>query len=331
MATRDDRARSDFLLSPAQRADARAALRVLEGSGLSLEQAALRAVDGARAVARVSFGVLADRFLLSVLKSGRRPRTVEWYEHLLGRLVGRFGRIDCDDIDRASFRAWLEAMPGSASTRASYVRCLRAVWSWGAAQEPPLTAEARCPAAGLAATAQVARGGAEFFTVAECAAMLSAAGRYRNALAMLLFTGIRPGELAGKGKPRLAWSHVQVSERLVRIPGDLSKTGSPRIIEGTPETLWHWLQPGQPHEPVCASMTEQVIRTASRAISRPWPHDGTRHTFATYALAETSDVGKVSVWLGHEGSPTMLHRHYRGLATRAEAAAFWALRPGVIP
>lgn len=28
-----------------------------------------------------------------------------------------------------------------------------------------------------------------------------------------------------------------------------------------------------------------------------------------------------------EGNPTMLHRHYRGLATKAEALRFWGLRP----
>jgi hypothetical protein len=38
-------------------------------------------------------------------------------------------------------------------------------------------------------------------------------------------------------------------------------------------------------------------------------------------------VGKVALWLGDEGNPTMLHRHYRGLATKADSDAFFALRP----
>lgn len=52
-----------------------------------------------------------------------------------------------------------------------------------------------------------------------------------------------------------------------------------------------------------------------------------RHTFATYATAYTEDAAKVSLWLGHEGKPQMLHRHYRGLTTKAQAEAFFALRP----
>ena len=35
------------------------------------------------------------------------------------------------------------------------------------------------------------------------------------------------------------------------------------------------------------------------------------------------DAGKVATWLGHEGNPTMLHRHYRGLATWAQGEAYF--------
>jgi hypothetical protein len=44
-------------------------------------------------------------------------------------------------------------------------------------------------------------------------------------------------------------------------------------------------------------------------------------------MAYTANAPQVSVWLGHEGNPTMLHRHYRGLATKAQAEAFFNLRP----
>ena len=35
--------------------------------------------------------------------------------------------------------------------------------------------------------------------------------------------------------------------------------------------------------------------------------------------------------LGHGGSPEMLHRHYKGIASEAEALAFWAIRPAAGP
>ena len=71
-------------------------------------------------------------------------------------------------------------------------------------------------------------------------------------------------------------------------------------------------------------------RHAQAKAIRPWPHDVTRHSFASYAVALTADPGKVALWLGHQGNPTMLHRHYRGLARKADAEKYFAIKPGKI-
>jgi hypothetical protein len=38
-------------------------------------------------------------------------------------------------------------------------------------------------------------------------------------------------------------------------------------------------------------------------------------------------AGETALQLGHGESPELLHRHYKGIATEAEAKAFWAIRP----
>jgi integrase len=58
-----------------------------------------------------------------------------------------------------------------------------------------------------------------------------------------------------------------------------------------------------------------------------WPRDVTRHTFATFRMADTQDAGKVAAELGHVGGADILYRHYRGLTTPKEAKAFWAIKP----
>ena len=50
-----------------------------------------------------------------------------------------------------------------------------------------------------------------------------------------------------------------------------------------------------------------------------------RHTAATYSYAVTQDAVRVSAMLGN--SPDVLHRHYRGLATKADGERFFRLRP----
>jgi integrase len=63
-----------------------------------------------------------------------------------------------------------------------------------------------------------------------------------------------------------------------------------------------------------------VISTAE------WPHNAMRHTFASMHYAAYENEAKLQVQMGHE-SAAMLHRNYRAIKTRTEAAAFWDLRP----
>lgn len=318
--------RIDYALTPAQRVDARAALQLLDGTGISLEEAARRAIAGKRAVRQVTVDEAIDLFVRSRLTGGLRERTVEWYQDKLRLLQVKFGTARLDAVQRAEFVAWLKALPCSAAQRATITRAARALWRWAAAEEPQLVGSditTGLDTRGPQRTTEV-----EFLTVAEVRAIMQAAGPYRSALALLLFAGIRPEELAGRAKSPLLWKHVRSGERILRIPAEISKTGRARSVEDLPAALWSWLEPRDDEVPVSPGRTRQALERAQAAIKRAeWPHDATRHTFATYAFALMQNAGKVAYWLGHEGNPTMLHRHYRGLTTKAEAEKFFALRP----
>jgi integrase len=319
-------ARIDFALSPALRADARAAFLLLQGTDISLEEAARRAVRGRRALRRILVSVAADEFVRSRLLAGRRAWTVEWYEQKLKMFVAKFGARFFDEVDRSELHTWLNGLPVAIGTRAGIARAVRALWRWGLAQEPQLVAVDLT--VGLKTTGPSNAGEAKFLTVPEVAQIMAAAGPYRSALALMLFGGVRPEEVAGWGKEPLRWRQVRVEDKVIRIPGEIAKTGKPRLIEELPAAVWAWLEPQGDGVAVCPARARQAILAAQRAIEgADWPHDATRHTFATYAMAAASDAGQVATWLGHEGVPTMLHRHYRGLTDKASAAQFWDLRP----
>jgi hypothetical protein len=320
--------RRDFALSADQRADARAALQLLEGTGITLCDAVRKALHGRRALRRVTVETAADEFLRTRLINGNRSRTVDWYEQKLNGIISAFGDRRIDDIDRPQINAWLDSLKVSPGTRAGLARCARALWRWAANQDPPLVS--MDATAGLKTVGPTNRGEARFLSVAHAKTILDGSGPYRSGLALLLFAGIRPEELAGTGKPLLQWRHVREAEKMIRIPAEIAKTGKPRIIEGLPETLWHWFHRpagAGDDQPISPGRTTQLVRRSRALLDIDWPHDATRHSFATYGLAFTGDPGKVALWLGHEGNPTMLHRHYRGLATKAEGEAYFALRP----
>ena len=317
--------RSDFALSPQQRADARVALGILAGTGFTLEQAARMAITGRRALERVTVATAAERFLANRMAAGLRGRSLDWYEDKIRLVVAKFGARLMDDVSRGDIVAWLPTVSKAKGSQAAAARAARALWRWSAIQDPALVGVNVCT--DLPTSSSTNHGDAPFLAPAIVGRILETAGPYRSALALLFFAGIRPDEMAGKGKPRLAWSAVDPVARLIRISGDIAKTTKPRIIEGLPETVWSWIEPGEPTDPISRGLTREALLRA-KTIVADWPHDATRHTFATYALAFTADPGRVSVWLGHEGNPALLHRTYRGLATKAVAEQFWALRPG---
>lgn len=319
--------RKDWALSAVQRADAREALAILEGTDLTLAEVARRAVAGQRATQRVTAREAIDEFLREVIRREVRPLTVLWYDDKLRVFLATFGETLLDAINRADLVAWLNGLPCQDGGRRHYGRALRALWRWAQRHDPPLVGSDIT--LGLVPRRVKTESTIPFLPVGECEKILAGAGGYRSAIALALFAGLRPEEIAGKGKPWLRWEHVQKKERIVRVPPEISKTRKGRNLEKLPTAFWAWLEAGDGEISPGRSrqITELCARLAGYGEARPWPYDALRHTFATYAVAATMDPGRVSIWMGHEGSPTMLYRHYRGLTTGAEAKKFWALRP----
>ncbi|WP_404422978.1 tyrosine-type recombinase/integrase [Nibricoccus sp. IMCC34717] len=313
--------RKDFALTPDQKMDARTAVRILEGSGITLTQAAEQAVRGRRALLRWTFDKACDEFNLEKARSGIRSRTVDFYQQKLSRLQTQLGERIMDEITKRDLDAVIKSLGKTRGTRASLVRAARALWNWCVKHDPQVAVED--VTSGMDGVGPSAKGDAQILTPAEVERIMQAAGPYTSALALMLFAGVRPEEVAGQGKQPLCWRHVRVSEKLIRVPAEIAKTGKPRLLEDLPPKVWRYLKAGKDEERISPALTRQAIKYAKRALGRKWPHDATRHTFATYALALTAEPGRVSMWLGHEGKPSLLHQRYRGLATKAEAEAYW--------
>jgi len=69
-----------------------------------------------------------------------------------------------------------------------------------------------------------------------------------------------------------------------------------------------------------------VRKTA--ALTR-WPHNGLRHSYASYRLAAIHDAPRVASQLGHT-STQMLYSTYRELVLPEEAERYWKLIPATM-
>jgi site-specific recombinase XerD len=317
--------RKDRGLSAEERMQAREALGILEGSGISLVEAARRCMSGAGRAVRTRLDDGIDLFLRDCLRRNLRESTFGFYEDKLRTFERSFENRDLDSFTRAEIRQWLDGLNVGPETREGYRRAIRVFWRWARKQEPPLCA--LDVTEGLALPTPKRERSIGILTPDEAAAVMEAAGPYTATLALMLFAGVRPSEIKARGKPAMVWRQIDFDASTVRIEAGQSKTRQARVMDGLPDNLWAWLKAAKAEGEICPGFPRQAVRIARDAIGRAWPQDACRHSFATYHVALAGNVERTALILGHEGALGMLHRHYRGVATKAEAVAFFGVRP----
>jgi integrase len=148
--------------------------------------------------------------------------------------------------------------------------------------------------------------------------------------AVRFFAGIREQEAV-----RMDWSMIDLAAGEIHLPDTITKTGHARTIKIEP-ALDAFLSPrGDSTGPVApqTAMTRRwALAKAVKGIQATdkgfaLPSNCARHSFATFHLLAFRHAGETAMQLGHGGSPELLHRHYKGAGTEAQANAFWSIRP----
>ncbi len=174
-------------------------------------------------------------------------------------------------------------------------------------------------------------GEVEVLTNRETAKLLVVTRRHDPALLPYnlfgMFAGIRPEELQ-----RLRWEHVQLDERHVVLPANVTKTRRRRVVDIEPAlaTWMHWYT-AQFGTPTGLVTPKQNLRKRLRALRlkagfKDWVQDVMRHTYASNWLAKHGDIDRLLMNLGHYSSK-VLWEHYHKAVLRKDAEKFWSLVP----
>ncbi len=141
-------------------------------------------------------------------------------------------------------------------------------------------------------------------------------------LAVLLFAGCRPTETE-----RLSWDHIRLADRIIMLPGSITKTRRARNVQIT-DNLHAWLTTYPGTGPLIASpvrfraLREELMKAVGLGA---WETDTPRHTCATNMLASKGAVETANS-LGH--SAGILLKHYAGNPPLpADVKAFWSICP----
>jgi hypothetical protein len=233
----------------------------------------------------------------------------------------RFTRVQPEEIEAA-----LKAGDVAEETRANRRRMLATFTAWTVSryrmQDDPMT---------HVRTFAVKRGTPRFYSPQEMAALFAEieqrAPQMLAGLALRAFAGLREVELKRMIRLELT-PDVRMRDRTILIRSEIAKAtgpegrGRPRLIESLPPTVWRFLKGNAvwwPRNPA------EVLRPAMQAIGMRLIKNGLRHTFVTYAAAHYESLEKAAMVAGH--STDVLKEHYRGLATRAQARRYFAIKP----
>lgn len=270
-------------------------------------------------VVSVSPGLSLTQTLSECIQSkadaGRRKRYLTQFRSSLVLMIRTVGDKAVAQVTPADVENWLNTHCKTTRTRLTYWTDAKTFFSWcikrGYLNQNP------CSAIDRPLVDEKPPG---IHTPEEVSKLLEAARAQDKGIMRLLavqyFAGLRPSEAARLSEADIGEEFLKVSAR--------SKSRKRRLVEINP-TLRAWLNEGGTL-PV-RNLTKR-FRAVRKSAAVSWSHDVTRHSFASYRLAQTKNASETAHELGH-GSQAMLFANYREVVSSADALKFWAVLPKV--
>jgi integrase len=350
-------------LTPGQASDARAALERLQGLyqatgrkvsllvGISEYCEAIRkltghtlsaAVDGflstVATVKRMDLGQAVEEFIKgrahkTKSENGKRPQLSASYAYIVAMWLREFaktfpGTAVCD-LSKELLNAYMASHSDvTARTRNGRRSVLGMFLKWCVRQDYLAAGHRLLEANGMIHEESEPEA-IEFYTPAQLSDLLETASEqreYRHLLPVIALCGLAGLRL--QEAVRLTWEDVFRVDGHVEISRTKSKTRARRLVAVCP-ALAQWLAPYRECSgPIWTNGLEKFhsdfgdLRTLLKIPAR---RNGLRHGFCTYHFALHSNENLTAALAGN--SPAMIHAHYKGLATKAEAEKWFNVRP----
>lgn len=283
----------------------------------------IRASIAAKQVAGYTWTDAQAAFLADCERRGARSQTLKFYRTQLGLFAARECVQNVAEISPERAEKYLAGIlsPEHAkrALRAFFNFCRAQKWiadnPFELAKTPRKLAEVAAP---------------EILSVENVRRLLDGVpAEWTPAVALMAFAGIRPNEIVSlDGSPVLRIADIDFSARKITIRPEVSKVRRRRILTGLPDSLWQWiatlqsLPPSDNTAPASYNVWRRVKRNSGVDIGK----DVLRHSFASYAYHYIGAERAVEI-LGHVGGFGVFAKHYKGLATAAEAAQYFSILP----
>lgn len=269
---------------------------------------------------------------LGSLEGKKSKRYVEDLRAKLNRVAraftGQIREVRADDLD-----AWIDGLKDAGQrTKNNYRMALVTLFSY-ARDKNHLPRGQQTEAEFVTRYDDKKAGVIGIYTPRQFAMLLHCVDRrFLPFVALGGFAGLRSVEIL-----RLDWGDIWFRKGFVEVGREKSKTATRRLVPICP-ALAKWLKTyAKEFGPVLEGIRDEwhftrEFRAAKSTLNdedgKPrvkLVHNGLRHSFCSYRLAETKSAAQVALEAGN--SPKMLFEHYRELVTEAEAKEWFSLTP----
>ena len=239
----------------------------------------------------------------------------------LKRFCDAFGTRPAAEITADELRDWIAALKFQPTTKRNHHKHGTALFQWaineGILDENPF-ANVKPPPF-LADEVSV-------LSVEDATKLFAAALVHRPdacpRLALEAFAGLRVSTAC-----KLTPDCLDFTAKGIRIAAEIIKGKRPQYIDGLPANIWTWLGRAKKTDwHLSGKDYERAKSDVFRLAGVPNPGNVLRHSFCSYHVAMHKDASRTAVILCHT-SPTILYRHYKGIASAADAALYFAVTP----
>ena len=298
----------------------------------------LQAADFFKAKHEVVTNPTRVKVAVELMVAARRAdkRSEVYLRDLETRLDTFANDFECDleFVTSAHINTFLRDLSCGGRSRNNYRRAIISLFKFGEAEK--MVTRGHIISKDIALATEV-KASIKIFTAEELKALLHAAMnpgfptgtnlRYVEDQGMLpllvlgAFAGLRTAEVQ-----RQLWSDIHLEAGELVVSAEKGNTAQNRIVPIS-KNLAEWLKLCRKTAETCCTYgrTPEVIKRLSERAGIKWKHNGLRHSYISYRVAETQDVPQVALEAGN--SPEMIFRHYRKpLPTRA-APEWFAITP----
>ena len=342
-----------FALSDGERRDVAAVMPLLRDRSIALGDAVryavarMRPAGGDKRVVAVVEELMASK-QQRFERGDLRRLSLKDFRIRTNRLVEGMGERLLAQITGAEIKAWLVGLKLGTRNTFNLFRVTSEVFRFAHQRryiaDNPLDELARVDRKEIIGRAGEAKEPA-ILTVDEATRLLSSARETNHELHLLpavvlgLFCGLRTEECK-----RIQWEHVRTGETppILTVGAAIAKKRRIRHV-AIPENAVVWLSlcEGQKGTLTGEDPTNDGFHRRFRKLLKhagfgqkvkgkwasEWERNAMRHSFGSYHYALHGNPLETARLLGHKASDQVLFDHYRALATKAQAEAFFAIMP----